>query len=91
MVPLVMSATIVIPRTLPKNLKELGLSGGGAITMMQKAVLVGTCATVRRFLNLPSTIQKSNRTYHLCCLQPMYSKKPPGGAIIDFVIFAHYA
>ena len=28
MVALVMSATGVIPRTLPKNLKELGISGG---------------------------------------------------------------
>ena len=41
MVPLVMSATGVIPRTPPKNLKELGISGGGAITMMQKAALLG--------------------------------------------------
>ena len=57
MVPLVMSATGVIPRKLPKNLKELGISGGGVITMMQKAVLLGACATGRRFLNLPSTIQ----------------------------------
>ena len=35
MVPIVMSATGVIPRTLPKNLKELGISGGAVITMMQ--------------------------------------------------------
>ena len=56
--PLVMSATGVIPRTLPKNLKELGISGWGAIaTMMEKAVRLGTCTTVPRFLNLPSTIQ----------------------------------
>ena len=57
MVPLVMSASVVVPRTLPKNLKELGISGGGVITMMQKGVLLEMCATVRRFLNLPSTIQ----------------------------------
>ena len=57
MVPLVISVTGVIPRTLPKNLKELGIFGGGVISMMQKAVLLGTCATARRFLNLPSTIQ----------------------------------
>ena len=35
-----MSAAGVIPRTLPKNLKELGISGGGVITVMQKAVLL---------------------------------------------------
>ena len=57
MVPLVLSATGVIPRTLPKNLREMGISEGGVITMMLKAVLLGTCATVRRFLNLPSAIQ----------------------------------
>ena len=55
MVPLVMSATGVVPKTLPKNLKELGIFGGGIITTVQKAVLLSTCATVRRFLNLPST------------------------------------
>ena len=57
MAPLVMSATGVIPRTLPKNPKALGISGGGVITLMQKALLLGTCGTVRGFLNLPSTIQ----------------------------------
>ena len=54
--PLVMSETGVVPRTLPKNLKELGISGGGVITTVQKAVLLGTCATVQRFLNIPSII-----------------------------------
>ena len=57
MVPLVMSANGVVLRTLPKNLKVLVISGRDVITMVQKAVLLGTCATVRRFLNLPSTIQ----------------------------------
>ena len=59
MVPLVMSASVVVPRTLPKNLKKLGISEGGVITTptVQKAVLLCRCATVRWFLNLPSTIQ----------------------------------
>ena len=50
MVPLVMSATGVIQKTLPKNLKELGISGWGADTMMQKAVPAG-------YVNIPSTIR----------------------------------
>ena len=44
----------------------------------------------RRFLNLPSSIQQSNRSYHLCCLQSMYSKEQPpskGAKMRTIIIF----
>ena len=48
-----MSVTSVVPKPPPKNFKRPRIPGKG----VQKPVLLDTCATVRRFLNLPSTIQ----------------------------------
>lgn len=50
--PLILSATGVIPRSLKANLVKLGIHHS-VMTIMQKAALLGTCSVVRSFMNLP--------------------------------------
>ena len=49
-IPLVISSTGVIPKSLPQSLKRLNLHPNTCI-QMQKSVILGTCSIVRNFLN----------------------------------------
>jgi hypothetical protein len=49
-VPIVISATVIIPKTLSQSLKRLNLHPNTYI-QMQKVVIFGTCSIVRNFLN----------------------------------------
>jgi hypothetical protein len=49
-IPLVISSTAVIPKSLSQSLKRLNLHPN-TYTQMQKSVILGTCSIVRNFLN----------------------------------------
>jgi len=49
-IPLVISSTGVIPKSLPQSLKRLNLHPNTYI-QMQKSVILVTCSIVRNFLN----------------------------------------
>jgi hypothetical protein len=49
-IPIVISSTAVIPKSLSQSLKPLNLHPNTYI-QMQKSVLLGTCSIVRNFLN----------------------------------------
>jgi hypothetical protein len=49
-IPLVISPTAVIPKSLPQSLKRLNLHPNTYI-QMQKSVILGKCSIVRNFLN----------------------------------------
>jgi hypothetical protein len=49
-VPIVISATGIIPKSLSQSLKRLKLHPNTYI-QMQKVVILGTCSIVRNFLN----------------------------------------
>ena len=49
-IPIVISSTGVIPKSLSQSLKRLGLHPNTYI-QMQKSVIIGTCSIVRNFLN----------------------------------------
>jgi len=49
-IPLVISSTAVIPKSLSQSLKRLNLHPNTYI-QMQKSVILGTCSIVRNFLN----------------------------------------
>jgi hypothetical protein len=49
-IPLVISSTAVIPKSLPQSLKRLNLHPNTYI-QMQKYAILGTCSTVRKCLN----------------------------------------
>jgi biopolymer transport protein ExbB/TolQ len=49
-VPIAISSTRVIPKSLPESLKRLYLHPDTYI-QMQKSVILGTCSIVRNFLN----------------------------------------
>jgi hypothetical protein len=49
-VPIVISATGIIPKSLSQSLKRLNLHPNAYI-QMQKVVILGTCSTVTNFLN----------------------------------------
>ena len=49
-IPIVISSTGVIPKSLSQSLKRLGLHPNTYI-QMQKSVILGTCSIVRNFLN----------------------------------------
>jgi hypothetical protein len=49
-IPLVISSTVVIPKSLSQSLKRLNLHPNACI-QMQKSVILGTCSIVRNFLN----------------------------------------
>jgi len=53
LIPLVISSTVVIPKSLPQSLKRLNLHPN-TYKQMQKSVILGTCSTVRNFLNYKS-------------------------------------
>lgn len=57
-VPIILSSTGVIPKTLNKSLRLLGLQENTYIPL-QKSIVIDTCAIVRRFLN-PTTLSFSN-------------------------------
>jgi hypothetical protein len=50
MIPIVISSTGVIPKTLSQSVKRLNLHPNTYI-QMQKSVIIGTCSIVRKFLN----------------------------------------
>ena len=51
-IPVVMSPTGVIPKSLPLNLKGLNLHPNTYVYIqMQKSVILGTCSIVRNFVN----------------------------------------
>jgi len=50
MIPLVISSTAVIPKSLPQSLKRLNLHPN-TYTQMQKSIILGTCSIVRKILN----------------------------------------
>jgi hypothetical protein len=49
-IPLVILSTAVIPKSLSQSLKRLNLHPN-TYTQIQKSVILGTCSTVRNFLN----------------------------------------
>jgi hypothetical protein len=49
-IPIVISSTVVIPKSLSQSLKRLNLHPNTYIPM-QKSVILGTCSIVRNFLN----------------------------------------
>ena len=49
-IPLVISAVGVIPKSVPQSLKRLNLHPNTYI-QMQKSVILGTCSIVRNFVN----------------------------------------
>jgi len=49
-IPIVISTTGVIPKSLPQNLTRLNLHHNTYI-QTQKSVIIGTCSIVRNFLN----------------------------------------
>ena len=49
-IPIVISSTAVIPKSLSQRLKRLDLQPNTYI-QMQKSVILGTCSIVRNFLN----------------------------------------
>jgi len=49
-IPIVISSTGVIPKSLPQNLTRLNLHPN-AYVQMEKSVILGTCSIVRNFLN----------------------------------------
>jgi hypothetical protein len=49
-IPIVISSTAVIPKSLSQSLKRLNLHPNTYI-QMQKSVILGTCSIVRNFLN----------------------------------------
>ena len=49
-IPLVISSTGVIPKSLPQSQKRLNLHPN-TYTQKQKSVILGTCSIVRNFLN----------------------------------------
>jgi len=49
-IPLDISSTGVIPKSLPQSLKTLNVHSNTYI-QMQKSVIIGTCSIVRNFLN----------------------------------------
>jgi len=49
-IPIVMSSTGVIPKSLSQSLKRLDLHPNTYI-QMQKSVILGTCSIVRNFVN----------------------------------------
>ena len=49
-IPIVISSTGVIPKSLSQSLKRLNMHPNTHI-QMQKSVILGTCSTVRDFLN----------------------------------------
>jgi len=50
MIPIVITSTGVIPKSLSQSLKRLSLHPNTYI-QMQKSVILGTCSIVRNFLN----------------------------------------
>lgn len=52
--PIIISTTGVVPKSLSKNLEIIDIHPH-VVTKIQKAVLLNTCNTVRKFLNLPTT------------------------------------
>jgi len=49
-IPIVISSTGVIPKSLSQSLKRLKLHPN-TYTQMQKSLILGTCSIVRNFLN----------------------------------------
>jgi len=49
-IPLVISSTGIIPKSLPQSLKRFNLHPNTYI-QMQKSVILGTCSIVRNFFN----------------------------------------
>jgi len=49
-IPIVISSTGVIPKSLPQSLTRLNLHPNTYI-QLQKSVILGTCSIVRNFLN----------------------------------------
>jgi len=49
-IPIVLSSTEVIPKSLSQSLKRINLHPN-TYTQMQKSVILGTCSIVRNFLN----------------------------------------
>ena len=50
-IPIIISSTGVIPKSIPQNTKRLILHPNTYHIQMQKSVILGTCSIVRNFLN----------------------------------------
>ena len=61
-IPIVISSTGVIPKSLPQSLKRLNLHPNTYI-QMQESVVLGTCSTVRNCLNYKSDHQHNPVDY----------------------------
>ena len=57
-IPIIISTTGIVPKNLKRNIKQLGLSEY-ICNIMQKAVLLGTARTVRKFLGSEGQVQGS--------------------------------
>ena len=64
-IPIVISSTGVIPKSLSQNLKRLDLHPNTYI-QMQKSVILGTCSIVRNFLKTTNkTVEPNPVDYHI--------------------------
>ena len=62
MIPIVISSTGVIPKSLSQSIKRLNLHPNTYI-QMQESVILGTCSIVRNFLN--KTTEPNPVDYHI--------------------------
>jgi hypothetical protein len=58
--PLIISATGIVPQSLFKNLKILDL-GNTLVVEIQKGMLLYSCHIVKKFLNIDTNIIKHNK------------------------------
>jgi hypothetical protein len=62
--PLVISATVVVPQSLFKNLKILDL-GNTLVVEIQKGILLYSCHIVRKFLNIDTEHNKTQQSQNV--------------------------
>jgi hypothetical protein len=62
--PLIISATEIVPQSLFKNLKILDL-GNTLIVEIQKGILLYSCHLVRKFLNIDTEHNKTQQSQNV--------------------------
>jgi hypothetical protein len=62
--PLIISATEIVPQSLFKNLKILDL-GNTLIVEIQKGILLYSCHIVRKFLNIDTEHNKTQQSQNV--------------------------
>jgi hypothetical protein len=62
--PLIISATGIVPQSLFKNLKILDL-GNTLVVEIQKGILLSSCHIVRKFLNIDTEHNKTQQSQNV--------------------------